>query len=74
MKSAKKLSLKKETLTELTNDELTQVAGGALTSNSCFGVCPTSNATPSCYVACTLPSNPLYSCPTVRYCFSTDAK
>lgn len=65
MKS-KKLSLKKETLAELTNEELAQVAGGALTSDSCFGVCPTSSSTPSCYAACPTPSNPLYSCPTLN--------
>ena len=77
----KKLSLKKETLAELTTDELRGVAGAADAGGvvgsiaaSCYGVCPT-RVQQSCYEEC-LPdvSDPIYSCPTLRYCISTVAR
>ena len=63
MKPAKKLSLKKETLTELTSEQLEGAAGGAIPTISCY--CPVVTG-PTCLGTCTLTDNcTYYKCPTV---------
>lgn len=70
----KKLSLKKETLAELTTDELRGVAAGAVGDvvdtvlQSCYGGCDITQVQKSCYEECIdVPSDPINECPTFNY-------